>query len=182
MARHKITKPTVPNKPLIGGVAAVLIAATVALGIASNNPGHPAQMAKSSTLTLSSMRVTPTPTSIYSDPGPQQTYTPPPSTSAAPTPSPAPTPVCDKVVNPDVLAQIPQGMTVHTIVQPFGCVTVYKIKPGDTLYDISHAFVVAGAVPVLFDWNKTVVGKDPNLILPGQVIIVDPTGKVTAPR
>jgi nucleoid-associated protein YgaU len=75
-----------------------------------------------------------------------------------------------------------EGQAVHAIVSPFGCVTAYKVAVGDTLFDIAHSFSVSGAYLTLYQWNASVVGKDPALIHPGQVIIVDPTGKVTAPQ
>lgn len=72
-----------------------------------------------------------------------------------------------------------EGQARHTHVAPFGCVTVYKIKPGDTLWDIARTFTVHGAYLTLYQWNQSAIGRDPDLIFPGQVVIVDPTGKVT---
>jgi nucleoid-associated protein YgaU len=41
---------------------------------------------------------------------------------------------------------------------------------------------VHGAYLTLYQWNQSVVGQNPDLILPGQVVIVDPTGKVSTTR
>jgi nucleoid-associated protein YgaU len=76
---------------------------------------------------------------------------------------------------------MPEGSVRHTRVKPYGCVTVYKVEPGDTLWDLAQAFAVEGADLTLYEWNHSAVGRDPDLIHPGQLIIVDPTGKVTAP-
>lgn len=71
---------------------------------------------------------------------------------------------------------------MHTVVKPFGVVTVYKVKPDDTLFDIAAKFKIDGEYLTLYQWNLSVVGRNPNLIHPGQIIIVDPTGTVSAPR
>lgn len=83
-------------------------------------------------------------------------------------------------MNAAQIQALPDGRAVHTRIEPFGCVTVYKIKPADTLFDLAEAFRVNGASLTLYQWNASVVGRNPNLIRPGQVIIVDPTGRVTA--
>lgn len=49
----------------------------------------------------------------------------------------------------------------------------YTVKPGDNLTAIAAAFKADGYVP-LYGWNETIIGKDPNLIRPGQVLIVVP--------
>lgn len=69
---------------------------------------------------------------------------------------------------------------MHSVVQPFGIVTLYKIKPGDSLWDIARTFAVAGVEKTLYDWNRSAIGQNPDLIHPGTIVIVDPTGKVTA--
>lgn len=78
------------------------------------------------------------------------------------------------------LAKLPDGSLVHSVVQPFGTVTLYKIKPGDSLWDIARTFAVAGVEKTLYDWNRSAIGQNPDLIHPGTIVIVDPTGKVTA--
>jgi hypothetical protein len=47
----------------------------------------------------------------------------------------------------------------------------YTVKPGDNLTVIAAWFNQHGYQPV-YDWNKTTIGADPNLIGPGQVLIV----------
>lgn len=59
-------------------------------------------------------------------------------------------------------------------------VTVYKVKPDDNLFVIAQAFSVNGAYLTLYQWNQSVVGQNPDLIHPGQIILVDPTGKVSS--
>ncbi len=47
----------------------------------------------------------------------------------------------------------------------------YTVKKGDTLTSIGHWFKDHGYL-TLYQWNKSVIGQDPNLIFPGQKIIV----------
>lgn len=47
----------------------------------------------------------------------------------------------------------------------------YKIRPGDTLIGISQTFGNAGFMTV-YSWNVTSIGRDPNLIHPGVVLVV----------
>ncbi|MFC9330911.1 transglycosylase family protein [Kitasatospora sp. NPDC057015] len=46
----------------------------------------------------------------------------------------------------------------------------YTVQPGDTLGAIAGAQGVAGGWNALYDGNRAVVGTDPDLILPGQVL------------
>lgn len=46
----------------------------------------------------------------------------------------------------------------------------YVVKPGDWLSKISARYNLAGGWERLYALNKNVVGKDPNLIIPGQVL------------
>ncbi|WP_323189306.1 transglycosylase family protein [Kitasatospora sp. NBC_00240] len=46
----------------------------------------------------------------------------------------------------------------------------YTVQPGDTLGGIAGSQDVAGGWGALYDGNRSVVGGDPNLILPGQVL------------
>lgn len=86
------------------------------------------------------------------------------------------------LTQPQLTTMLREGQARHTRVAPFGCVTVYKIKPGDTLWDIARTFTVHGADLTLYQWNQSVLGLDPDLIHPGQVVIVDPTGAVSTTR
>ena len=47
----------------------------------------------------------------------------------------------------------------------------YTVKKGDNLTVIAAWFHQHGYQPI-YDWNRTIIGQDPNLILPGQVFIV----------
>jgi resuscitation-promoting factor RpfA len=44
----------------------------------------------------------------------------------------------------------------------------YVVKPGDTLSEIAAKHAVSGGWRVLYQVNKSEIGSDPNLILPGQ--------------
>ncbi|MFE0460095.1 LysM peptidoglycan-binding domain-containing protein, partial [Kitasatospora sp. NPDC058965] len=46
----------------------------------------------------------------------------------------------------------------------------YTVKSGDTLSKISKAQQILGGWQALYQANHAVVGADPNLILPGQVL------------
>lgn len=50
---------------------------------------------------------------------------------------------------------------------------VYVVRVGDTLTSIASFFQVNGYAP-LYTWNKAVIGANPNLILPGQTLLVVP--------
>ena len=67
------------------------------------------------------------------------------------------------------------GMRSHTVTRP---PKIYTVKPGDTLSDIAQWFDLRGYRP-LYDWNKTVVGQNPDLIFPGQRVVVVPGGPVS---
>ncbi len=54
----------------------------------------------------------------------------------------------------------------------------YIVHRGDNLTVIARWFHVRGYAP-LYDWNKTVIGRNPDLIYPGQKIIVVPGGSVS---
>lgn len=55
---------------------------------------------------------------------------------------------------------------------------MHQVVPGDTLWDIVEAALGAGAsnaevavaVEELYELNRDVIGDDPDLILPGQVL------------
>jgi nucleoid-associated protein YgaU len=54
----------------------------------------------------------------------------------------------------------------------------YTVHPGDNLSSIADSFGLAGGWATLYEANKSAVGADPNLILPGQslALAVEPTG------
>ena len=54
----------------------------------------------------------------------------------------------------------------------------FIVRRGDNLTVIARWFHVRGYAP-LYDWNKTVIGRNPDLIYPGQKIIVVPGGAVS---
>lgn len=49
----------------------------------------------------------------------------------------------------------------------------YTVRPGDDLYEIATRHEVPGGWPALYAANASVVGHDPDLILPGQRITLD---------
>jgi nucleoid-associated protein YgaU len=50
---------------------------------------------------------------------------------------------------------------------------VYTVRPGDTLYGIAKLELGNGARwREIYDLNKSVIGPDPNLILPGQRLVM----------
>lgn len=55
----------------------------------------------------------------------------------------------------------------------------YTVRPGDNLSVIAEDLQVPGGWPALYDANEQVVGSDPDLILPGQRLVVD--GEPEAP-
>jgi len=46
----------------------------------------------------------------------------------------------------------------------------YTIKEGDTLASISEHFFGFTCWKVVYDENKDIIGEDPNLIIPGQIL------------
>ncbi|MEE4542816.1 transglycosylase family protein [Streptomyces sp. V4-01] len=58
----------------------------------------------------------------------------------------------------------------------------YTVVSGDTLSGIAEDHEVAGGWPQLYRDNRTVVGGDPDLILPGQRLALDAPATRTAPR
>ena len=46
----------------------------------------------------------------------------------------------------------------------------YTVRAGDTLSGIADQLQIAGGWPALYELNRSVIGADPNLILPGQVL------------
>lgn len=55
----------------------------------------------------------------------------------------------------------------------------YIVEKGDTLFDIASKFFVAGDFwPLLYRENEKVIGSDPNLIKPGQVLKIPKASKI----
>ncbi len=59
---------------------------------------------------------------------------------------------------------------------PAGAEDRYTVVRGDTLSGIAADHAVKGGWPQLYAANRAVVGDDPDLILPGQRLALDPTG------
>ncbi len=50
----------------------------------------------------------------------------------------------------------------------------YTVKSGDTLSGIAQKILGDASLwPKIYDDNKDVIGKNPNLIFPGQVLIIN---------
>ena len=64
------------------------------------------------------------------------------------------------------------------------------VRPGDSLWSISQEKIGSGATPQqvayeverIFELNRDRIGDDPNLIFPGQELLVEPALKPTAPE
>ena len=50
--------------------------------------------------------------------------------------------------------------------------TRYVVRSGDTLSDIAARFAVRGGWPTLYAANRQVIGRDPNAIRPGTVLVL----------
>lgn len=61
--------------------------------------------------------------------------------------------------------------TASTIPAASPQMVYYTVAPGDNLTKIAAWFKLANYHP-LYDWNTTVIGSNPNLIFPGQVLVV----------
>lgn len=64
----------------------------------------------------------------------------------------------------------PYKATTVTPSKPIQVAGKYTVKPGDTLSNISRAELNTDNWKPLYEANKTVIGKDPNLIYPKQVL------------
>jgi hypothetical protein len=53
----------------------------------------------------------------------------------------------------------------------------YVVRSGDTLSAVAAELDVPGGWPALYQWNKTVIGDDPDYILPGQWLDLTVTGR-----
>jgi len=55
----------------------------------------------------------------------------------------------------------------------------YVVKTGDTLFDIASKFFSGGDLwPLLYRENEKIIGSDPNLIKPGQILKIPKTNKI----
>ncbi|MFG2194269.1 transglycosylase family protein [Streptomyces sp. NPDC048639] len=53
----------------------------------------------------------------------------------------------------------------------------YTVRPGDSLSGIAEKHSLAGGWPALYEANESVVGGDPNLILPGQTLDLESSAR-----
>ena len=60
--------------------------------------------------------------------------------------------------------------------------TRYTVVDGDTLFGIAERFDVDGGWPALYERNRRTVGADPDLIFPGQRLVVDGSGDEAGAR
>ncbi|MEV6106617.1 peptidoglycan DD-metalloendopeptidase family protein [Streptomyces sp. NPDC051940] len=77
----------------------------------------------------------------------------------------------------DAATPLPQGARTAVIhlrpqTAPDRRVTHYTVRPGDTLSAIAAAHHVRGGWPALYERNRRVIGSDPNLIRPGQRLLL----------
>ena len=55
----------------------------------------------------------------------------------------------------------------------------YIVQKGDTLFEIASKFFVGGDLwPLLYRENEKVIGSDPNLIIPGQILKIPNTNQI----
>lgn len=69
---------------------------------------------------------------------------------------------------PDPTATAPISVTTGATASK---TVTYIVQPGDNLTVIANKFMLAGYQP-LYGWNAQTIGTDPNLIYPGQVLVV----------
>ncbi len=101
---------------------------------------------------------------MISSPAPEHTAS---ATAAAGTPAAStPTPKTSAAGSTHTAAKAPKPI-------------VYTVKHGDNLTVIARWFHVHGGVIPLYQWNKSVVGRNPDLIFAGQKIIVAPNGRIS---
>ena len=79
------------------------------------------------------------------------------------------------VIQPPVTLSAPPTVSAATSAAPTSAAPpkeiTYTVKPGDNLFLIAQWFHQNGYQPI-YDWNHTIIGQDPALIRPGQVIVV----------
>lgn len=82
----------------------------------------------------------------------------------APAPAPAPVPVSHPASTGGATVPVP---TPHPSEQ-------YTVRSGDTLWGIASRFLGNGADwQELYNWNRSTVGGNPNLIYPGEVLTIN---------
>jgi hypothetical protein len=98
--------------------------------------------------------------------------------AGSPTRTVAAVPTFSTAASPGLLRSRP-ATPAHSTASPAprNPTLVYTVHPGDNLTVIAAWFKARGFQPV-YAWNRTVIGQDPNLIFPGQRIIVVPGGPV----
>jgi nucleoid-associated protein YgaU len=52
----------------------------------------------------------------------------------------------------------------------------HVVAPGDTLFAISQWYKLMGGYAMLYKWNHSVIGNNPDLILPGEVLTITVPG------
>jgi nucleoid-associated protein YgaU len=52
----------------------------------------------------------------------------------------------------------------------------HVVAPGDTLFAISQWYKLMGGYAMLYKWNHSVIGTNPNLIFPGEVLTITVPG------
>ena len=52
----------------------------------------------------------------------------------------------------------------------------HVVAPGDTLFAISQWYKLMGGYAMLYKWNHSVIGNNPNLIFPGEVLTITVPG------
>jgi LysM repeat protein len=157
MTSHRAAAKSVKG-PVVAAVAIVAAVAAVTLGLVLVRSGH-------------SSSGSPSPSQGATSPVTSGTNTPPVAPSAPATPAVAATVGASAItvspVQPTAFAasksKAPPAKT-PTYVR-------YTVMPGDNLFVIAQWFHQQGYTPI-YEWNQTVIGKDPELIRPGQTLIV----------
>ena len=101
-----------------------------------------------------------------------------PASTPALTPAPTPTPVAKApATRAPATKKAPAKKTTTKSGAAAAKSVTYVVKPGDNLSVIAAWFHLHD-YGVLYDWNRSVLGSNPNLIFPGQRITVS-DGKMT---
>jgi nucleoid-associated protein YgaU len=101
-----------------------------------------------------------------------------PPTTTRPSPAPTTTPATTtpgKQALPDTSKPVKVAGGSFVVIS--GEVTLtHVVVHGDTLFGLAQWFKLMGGVRALYDWNHSTVGRDPNLIFPGQVLTIEVPG------